>query len=177
MKLLLPILLAVIGLVGGAAAGWFLKPAPPAEETCLDENGAPMDPEICAEKKAEEEDAALAEPAPAEPDGPPPEFFRFDRPFVVPVMADQRVGSLIVASLSLEVETGKLDAVNGREPRIRDAMLRVMFDHAYEGGFNGDFTADYVMKDLRRNLLTAARKVAGSAVRDVLVIEIFRQDQ
>jgi len=34
-----------------------------------------------------------------------------------------------------------------------------------------------VLRDLRRNLLTATRKVAGPNVRDVLVEEIMRQDQ
>lgn len=178
MKLLLPIILALVGVVGGAAAGWFLKPAPPPEpEVCLDADGVEMEPEVCAEQKAHEDEAKMAEPAAVEPEGPPPEFMKFERPFVVPVMANQRVGSLIVATLSLEVETGKLDAATSREPRLRDALLRTLFDHAYAGGFNGDFTADYVMKDLRRNLLIAGRKVAGSAIRDVLVVDIFRQDQ
>jgi hypothetical protein len=177
-KLLLPILLAVLGVVGGAGAGWYLKPAPPspAPEPCFDEKGVELEPEVCADRRAAEAEAAMAEPTPAEPEGPAPDFFKFDRPFVVPLMAKDRVGALMVTSLSVEVENGRLDQVGGREPRLRDALLRVLFDHAYAGGFEGDFTADYVMKDLRRNLLTAARKVAGSAVRDVLVVDIYRQD-
>ena len=65
MKMLLPVLLALVGLVGGAAAGWFLKPAPPVEDACVDENGEALDPEACADMKAQAEEEALAEPAPA----------------------------------------------------------------------------------------------------------------
>jgi hypothetical protein len=177
-KLLLPLVLAILGVVGGAGAGWFLKPAPVVEpEPCLDDAGEPLEPEVCEERRAAEEEAAMAEPAPVDPDAPAPEFFRFDRPFVVPLMGQGRVAALMVASVSIEVETGQLPAVEAREPRLRDAMLRVMFDHAYAGGFDGDFTAAYVMKDLRRNLLAAARKVAGAPVRDVLVVDIYRDDQ
>jgi len=180
MKLLLPVLLAVIGLVGGAAAGWFLKPAPPPEpEVCLDASGAELPPEDCPEHKAAADEAALGEPTP-EGEGDPAdksEFVKLERQFIVPVMADQKVAAMAVVGLSVEVAPGHVEDVLSREPRVRDALLRVLFDHAYSGGFNGDFTAEYVLRDLRRNLLTATRKVAGPNVRDVLVEEIMRQDQ
>lgn len=179
MKLLLPVLLAVIGLVGGAAAGWFLKPAPPPEpEVCREASGAELPPEDCPAPEAGAEEA-LGEPTP-ETQGDPKdksEFVKLERQFIVPVMADQKVAAMAVVGLSVEVAPGHVEDVLSREPRVRDALLRVLFDHAYSGGFNGDFTAEYVLRDLRRNLLAATRKVAGPNVRDVLVEEIMRQDQ
>ena len=191
MKLLLPVLLAVIGLVGGAAAGWFLKPAPPPEpEVCLDAGGAALPPEACPKPEAAADEAAQGEPTPEaegsqgeptpEAEGDPTdksEFVKLERQFIVPVMADQKVAAMAIVGLSVEVAPGHVEDVLSREPRVRDALLRVLFDHAYSGGFNGDFTAEYVLRDLRRNLLTATRKVAGPNVRDVLVEEIMRQDQ
>lgn len=175
MKLLLPVLLAVIGLVGGAAAGWFLKPAPPPEpEICLDASGAETP---CPEAAPDEE--ALGEPTP-EAEGDPKdksEFVKLERQFIVPVMAEQKVAAMVIVGLTVEVAPGHVEDVLSREPRVRDALLRVLFDHAYSGGFNGDFTAEYVLRDMRRNLLVAARKVGGPSVRDVLVDEIMRQDQ
>jgi len=180
MKLLLPVLLAVIGLVGGAAAGWFLKPAPPPEpEVCLDAGGAALPPEACPKPEAAADEAAQGEPTP-EAEGDPTdksEFVKLERQFIVPVMADQKVAAMAIVGLSVEVAPGHVEDVLSREPRVRDALLRVLFDHAYSGGFNGDFTAEYVLRDLRRNLLTATCKVAGPNVRDVLVEEIMRQDQ
>jgi flagellar FliL protein len=180
MKMLVVVLLAVIGVMGGAAAGWLLKPPPPVETACADpehaeghegEDAAACEPPVDYEKLATPAQANPANPADAS------EFFRFERPFIVPIMVNQRVASLLVVSLSVEVGPGQLDPVTAREPRLRDALLRALFDHAYAGGFNGDFTADYVMRDLRRGLLVAARKAAGDGIRDVLVVDIMRQDQ
>lgn len=175
-KILIPLILALFGAVGGAAAGYFLKP-PPEPEPCLDEHGAEIDAENCA---PEIDENALGEPyngEGGEQDENASEYVELDRQFIVPVVDEDRVASLIVLTLSIEVEPGKVDAVFAREPKIRDALLRTLFEHAYTGGFDGDFTADYVMKDLRRNLLIAARKIGGGAVRDVLVVDIIKQAQ
>jgi flagellar protein FliL len=172
MKILLPVILAVLGLVGGAAAGWLLKPPPPPEP-CLDDQGREQPQEMCAPAVDLE---ALAEPAPTPP-AEPAEYVKLDRPFVVPVMQDERIVALVVATLSIETPPGTAADVTAREPRLRDSLLRAMFDHAYAGGFTGDFTADYVMRDLRKGLLVAARTVVGPQVRDVLVVDIMRQDQ
>lgn len=181
MGKLLPVILAVVGLVGGAAAGWLMKPPPPVEATpCLDAEGREVPPEKVAEVCPPE--AGTAEPAgEEEPPAPDPaavsEYVKLDRQFVVPVMKDGAIDALMVLSLSVEVAPGTVEAVLSREPRVRDALLRALFDHAYSGGFDGDFTAEYVMRDLRKGLLKAARSVAGPDVRDVLVADIIKQQQ
>ncbi len=175
MKLLLPLALGLIGLVGGAGAGWYLKPPPPPAP-CLDAHGAEQDPSLCAE--AEPTDAELGEAAaPTENPKDASEFVKLDRQFIVPLVSEEKISSLVVLALAVEVAPGHVEDVMTREPRVRDALLRALFEHAYTGGFNGDFTAEYVLRDLRRNLLIAARKVSGEAVRNVLISDIIRQDQ
>jgi flagellar basal body-associated protein FliL len=175
MKRLLPILIALFGLVGGAGAGWWLKPPPaPEAEPCLDAEGHEQEPDPCAADEAADEEALEA---PYDGDyAELSEFVELRRQFIVPVVSQSEVASLVVLTLSLETEPGKVEPVLAREPKLRDALLRVLFDHAATGGFFGDFTAEPVMRDLRRNLRKAARLVAGPAVRDVLVTEIMRQD-
>ena len=181
LRLLIPVLLALFGVIGGAAAGWFLKPAPEPEqveaEACLDADGEPMDPEICAERDAAEREAALAEPYMGDEAASDSEFVDLERQFIVPVVNEDRVNSLVVLTLSIEVAPGSVEKVFTREPKLRDVLLRALFDHAYTGGFNGDFTVEHQMRELRRSLLVAARKVSGPDVRDVLVVDIIRQDQ
>ena len=97
--------------------------------------------------------------------------------FVVPVLEGGRVGALVVLALSLEVPVGQTDLVFTREPKLRDAFLRVLFDHANAGGFRGSFTDAATLVSLRRALLEAARKALGAdAVSDVLITDILRQD-
>lgn len=180
-KLLTPLLLALLGLAGGAGAGWMLKPPPPEAGSCLPEGegraaeapgegpGAVEAP-ACADEAAEA--AYEAKAAASDSD-----FVEFERQFIVPVVSEDGAGSLMVLTLGLEVEPDGAGAVARREPKLRDALLRALFDHAATGGFAGDFTAAAVMRDLRRNLAAEAKRVAGPAVRDVLVADIVRQDR
>lgn len=163
MRLLLPLLLGLAGLCGGALAGHLLRPAPP-EET------APA-----PEARPEATGDPLA-PLPVQDPAKAWDYVKLDNQFVVPVMADGRVDALVILSISLEVRPGQGTAVLQREPKLRDAFLRALFEHERTGGFAGTFTAARAMAELRLALLKAARAVAGEAVNDVLVTDILRQD-
>jgi len=64
-----------------------------------------------------------------------------------------------------------------REPKLRDSFLRVLFDHANMGGFEGNFTNAQVLGRLRAALREVAQQDLGVDVaQDVLIVEIARQD-
>ena len=148
MRKLLPLLLALIGLACGVGAGLMLRPheEPQSDET--PEEAAPQDRE----------------------------YVKLPNQFVVPVLQDGRVSAMVVMALSLEVSAGQSEAVFSREPKIRDAFLQVLFDHANSGGFRGSFTDGSNLILLRRSLHEAARETLGDIVSDVLITEIGRQD-
>lgn len=158
MKKLLPILLIIIGLGGGGAAGFVLRPAP---EPLTEE-------EIIEQEKAAEE-AKAEDPA-------APVYVKLNNQFIVPVVIKDRVASLVVLSISLETPPDSSEKVYATEPKIRDAFLRVLFDHAYAGGFQGQFTASPKLDTLVGHLLTVAQKITDGLVSDVLITEIVRQD-
>ncbi|MDJ0627398.1 MAG: flagellar basal body-associated FliL family protein [Rhodobacter sp.] len=158
---LLPLLLAVVGLGGGLGAGYLLRP-PPAEET---------DVTPCGEIEAPAQTAERADTPDATHD-----YVKLNNQFVVPIVDKGRVGSLVVMALSLEVSAGQTELVYEREPKLRDAFLQVMFDHANAGGFSGVFTGSSRMSVLRNALREVAQKTLGPAVSDVLIIDFVRQD-
>ena len=162
---LVPVILALGGLGAGVGAGLALRPAP--EVTVAD--GA---------HDAEDTDSHIA--AAAEPKGEDPDaahdYVKLNNQFVVPVVDDGRVISLVVLSLTLEVELGQTAAVFEREPKIRDAFLQVLFDHANTGGFQGSFTNNTRMTVLRNSLRETAQRTLGPTVSDVLIMDIIRQD-
>lgn len=160
-RLLLPILLALLGIGAGAAAGYFLRPAPPAAA----EAGTEAAPTAQAAGTESAEGGAASS-----------EFVKLNNQFIVPDVEDGAIVSLVVLSLSLEVATGGTEAVYAAEPKLRDALLQVLFDHANAGGFRGDFTSAGQMEDLRRALLEAARRILGPTVKVVLISDIARQD-
>jgi flagellar protein FliL len=150
MRKLLPVLLAILGLAAGVGAGLALRPAPdPALEP---EVAAPEEPEV------------------------PPEYVKLNNQFVVPVVDEGRVVSMVILSLSLEVTPGSTEAVFAKEPKLRDVFLQVLFEHANAGGFNGSFTDGANMVLLRRALLETAMATMGDVIHDVLIIDIVRQD-
>lgn len=186
MKKLLPIILLLIGAGGGVGAGLFLRP-PPAEpemaaacgegeaECAPTEAGGDM-----SDGEAAPEEQAMAEPAEAgneeaAPSGGGPEYVALQRQMIVPIVSDDQVISLVVMSLSIEVEAGFSNDVYDREPKLRDAFLQVLFRHANTGGFSGDFTSGEKMADLRRALNSAAAQVLGPVAIQVLVTDILRQ--
>jgi flagellar protein FliL len=182
LRLILPVVLLVLGAAGGVGAGLMLGggdgSADEAAAGAADGHGS--------------EDAAHAEPAEDGPgagagdghgagDSPAAasglsEYVRLNNQFVVPIVQGGSVRSLVVMSLTLEVDVGRNSAVFDREPRLRDAFLRVMFAHANAGGFDGSFTQASVMDPLREALAEAARGILGPMLRDVLIVDITRQD-
>lgn len=167
MKKLLPILLVLLGLGGGAAGGYFLRPEPEPEATA-EEDGATV--ATCAPTGDAGAEIAETPDAAAQV-----EYVKLNNQFVVPVMNGGDIRSLVILSLSVEVEAGQAEVVYTREPKLRDAFLRVLFDHANTGGFDGSFTESGTIESLRRGLRAAAREIIGPTSRDVLILDIIRQ--
>lgn len=154
MGKILPILMLALGSGAGIFGGKLMLPEP--------------DP-VTTEEIVEPQDVAPEEPSDVE-------YVKLNNQFVVPVIAEGRVISLVVLALTVEIKLGEREAVYAREPRLRDAFLQVMFDHANIGGFDGAFTNSSSMDTLRHALKTVAVDSLGPTVKDVLITDIVRQD-
>jgi len=163
LRKLLPLVLASIGLGGGIVGGVMLRPTPAQDHS--------------AEADAENGHAAAEDETEADHgETGLPEYVKLNNQFVVPVVEKGRVASMVVLSLSLEVEAGLSEVVYEREPKLRDVFLQVLFDHANTGGFSGSFTDGANLVVLRTSLHEAAALVLGTTVKDVLITDIARQD-
>ncbi|MDR7126843.1 flagellar basal body-associated protein FliL [Pseudorhodobacter sp. 4114] len=159
MRKLLPLLLILLGAGAGVGAGFFLRP-PPA---------AAVEGEHGTEADAQEDHAEAASDQ-------LPEFVKLSNQFIVPVVEKNRIASLVILSLSLEVEPGGTERVFAQEPKLRDGILQLLFDHANTGGFRGSFTDADNLVILRRGLKEVAQRVLGEMVKDVLITDMIRQD-
>lgn len=156
MGKILPLLLALLGLGAGAGAGLMLRPAPDPAETHTEGEAPPEKAELPPEQQ--------------------PDYVKLNNQFIVPVVEEGRVASMVILSLSLEVTTGGSEKVYAVEPKLRDSMLQVLFDHANNGGFRGSFTDGSNLVLLRKALLEVGQSVLGEMVSDVLIVDIMRQD-
>ncbi len=161
--LLMPVAALAVGLGGGFGAGMFLKP-PPAE---------PAEEAAAEDAAAEETEAAPFTPPEPEQTA---EFAELGNQFVVPVVQNGAVRALVLVSVTLEVTEGGSETVHSLEPRLRDAFLQVLFDHANAGGFDDRFTQNDRMSLLRQALREAAHRLLGPILRDVLIVDMVRQE-
>lgn len=190
LKKLLPVLLALVGLGLGVAVGKVFQPVPEpasmAEAAAVSaETGQAKVQEATATPEASGETAGAAHGEPAEaghePDAgeegaPTHDYVKLNNQFVIPVVEDGQVASMVIMSLSLEVSPGGSELVYAMEPKLRDELLQVLFDHANSGGFRGAFTETTNMVVLRDALRESAIKTLGAQVTDVLITDIARQD-
>lgn len=162
MGKLLPLVLMILGGAAGGGAGILFKPEP--QQMCAEDD---KDGEHCEEGMQSNG---------RDEHGDELDYVAMKNQFVVPVIQDELVRSLVVLSLSLEAKPADTTNLFSKEPRIRDAMLRVLFDHSNMGGFDGAFTESGRLTVLRVALLEAARSVAGDAVLDILITDVARQE-
>lgn len=173
MKKIIPILFLITGLGVGAATGLLLGPSADEEGHAKDLDGNPDLSDHGAKTGMVTSEAGHG----AEKDAPGEyEYLKLTKQFVVPVVEENEVSSLVTMSLSLETRPGISEAFYEMEPKLRDGFLRVLFDHANIGGFNGEFTRSDNLDTLRKSLLEVARKELGDDVSRVLIMSVNRQD-
>ena len=172
-KLLFPLILAAVGVGGGIGAGLALRPDPvevAQANPCGDPNAADTSHAEATHDMDEDGHGAKDEAEAAR------EYIKLNNQFVVPVVADDMVDSLVVMSLSVEIANGQGEVIYTREPKLRDAFLQALFDHANIGGFDGAFTDANNLDVLRMALTETAQSIAGDVVSSVLITDIARQD-
>jgi hypothetical protein len=190
MKKLIPMLIPVVALVGGVAAGEMLRPAPEGANHAAAEASAegPGSPEADGHAAEKADDHAAPEPADdhdASPaaaadhgggDGAAAEgWFTFPSQFFVPLMRNGDMGAVMILTLTIETPGAELAAMEQQEHRLRDALLRELLIHANTGGFDGNFTSEARLAPLRERLQKAAQASTDLTVKAVLIEDIARQ--
>lgn len=164
---LLPVLLALVGTGIGIGAGVALRPPPEP----------PMEIHPCGPGDDMMAEETETEPAEEEvTDSTQNEFVRFSNQFVVSVVDDDKIVALVVMSLNVEVLPGNTEEVFRQQPKLRDAFLQIMFNHANIGGFDGAFTDTNKMTLLRNALLETARRQLGEPIVAIHIQDLVRQD-
>ena len=162
LRKIIPILLALTGLFAGIGVGLLFKTTDELTDLAPGDEvgGAPH----------------LSEGVKSDDIGKASEYVKMSNQFIVPVLREGKVTAMVILTLSIEVKHGTTDLVYAREPKLRDALLQVLFDHANSGGFKGDFTDSANLIILRAALKEIAQNTIGNDVIDVLVTDLARQD-
>jgi flagellar basal body-associated protein FliL len=147
MKFPVAVIGVALGLAVGGAAGSYWYMAPA--------QGAPA-------QEVQDDDAA---------------YIDLERKFVVPLVRGNRVRSLVVIDLRLEVRRSAEGRAQEMKPKVRDVFLDTLYAMAVAGSFDGDLYSNNVQGEMRARLLEAARQVLQDDARAILIGELLRQDQ
>lgn len=160
LKKVLPLLSLLAGLAGGGATAIVLMPDTSADHG--EDNHA----------KASE----AGSEHPAAPDPNSLEIVKLPNQFVVPVILNNRVRSMVILTVALEVDVAQADVVRTREPRLRDTFLDELFNLAAIGGFKDDVISRETLDIVRTALTKRAQESLGLDAVTVLVTDMARQD-
>ncbi len=175
MRLILPILLALIGVAAGGAVGYYYvsaKKASETETTAADpeatDAGAPDEAALEAvggRRYALQEAAADSE------------YLPLSRKLIVPFERRNGRKAYVAVDVTLEMGPGESDFATLHEPKVIDAFLRVLINFAATGAFDDTGQASATLDELNAELLSAAEAVLGSRIRGVLIANILTQDE
>lgn len=167
MYKILSVLILLIGISAGAASGFFYKSLVSAQN---------LQPESVLNLDQDKANRRLAQNVGSGSLKPMSEFVKLSDQFFIPIVNDHSVQGMMAMSISLEAPLGRNDEIRHLEPKLRDALLQVLFDHANIGGFSGKFTQARNMEILRSNLFDVAKRILGQDIKSVLITDIARQD-
>ena len=180
IKKILGSALLIVSVVGGAVAADFVKHRAPSEEASHDKKKSKGDSHGKTDKKGKAgkkdkkggskggDDASMI-------DGP--SYLKFKRQFVVPVMKGKEIEALVIMNLNYELDGSAPDNIYSFEPKLRDAIIRELLTLSDKGIFGADLTTPQNYEKLRSTLLEAGQQVIPEGIRDVLILDIARQDQ
>lgn len=183
MRRLVPILVVVLGLGAGIGAGVALKPANKVGANESAENGAGAEKEKGKSDVADKDGKGKAIPDPGATEAPKDETKVKERTYVsigtqtiIPVVEGERTRALMLFELAVDVDPSAHDQAVMLEPRLRDAFLRELLKMSSTGAFSETYTEDWVIDELRKNLGNAARRFLGDGMREILVLDVIRQE-
>lgn len=172
MRLILPILLAIIGVAAGGAVGFMYKSAQlekKAMEAAENETDADGAASMDEAEPAEEMDASRA----AAEDS---EYLPLSRKLIVPFVRGNGRKAYVAVDVTLEIGPGETEFATAHEPKIIDAFLRTLINFAATGAFEDPSQASFTLDELNEELFKAAKSVLGERVRSVLIANLLTQD-
>lgn len=170
MKLLIvAVLVFVSSLAGVLGASLILPSAPAASE---DASHAP-------EKSEENGNSHQSDSHRAPADKPRSEdliYFKFSREFVVPIMRDGEVKSLVILNMQIEADPSVSDVLFRTEPKLRDNIMTTLISLSHETSSLQNFAEVSNFETIRALVLQNLKEVVPEGLSNVLIVDIGRQD-
>ena len=103
-------------------------------------------------------------------------YFKFTREFVVPIMHDRRVESLVIININLEADSDISSKLFAMEPKIRDNIMTTLIELSNDGHTFDNITDVESYETIRAMVLMNLQKAIPTGIENVLIVDIAQQD-
>lgn len=189
MKNIITAIIAIVCIVVGGVGGSFLRsmssgssePKAHAEKT--DEGGHGEKKE---EGHGEKKDDHAKKPEKKDAHGADPHggggatseviYYKFTREFVVPIIRNGRVSSLVILNLNLEADASISQKLFEMEPKLRDNIMTTLITLSNDGTTFESMTSVENYESIRSMVLSNLKSVVATGINNVLIVDLAKQD-
>jgi len=104
------------------------------------------------------------------------EYFKFTREFVVPIMRESRVESLVILNINLEVDASEIQKLFAMEPKIRDNIMTTLIELGNDGSTLESIATLENYESIRATVLLNLQKILPNGIRNVLIVDMAKQE-
>lgn len=104
------------------------------------------------------------------------EYYKFTREFVVPIMRDETVRSLVILNINLEVDAGMNNELFSMDPKLRDNIMTTLVGLGNDGVTLERMTSAESYETIRSMVKKNLSSVVASGIKNVLIVDLGKQD-
>lgn len=103
-------------------------------------------------------------------------YFKFSREFVVPLMRDDKVKSLVILNINIEVDANATAGLFAQEPKLRDNIMMSLIELSHDGVTLDNITDVESFETIRSVLVKNLKKIAPEGIKNVLILDVGKQE-
>ncbi|GAB5455948.1 MAG: hypothetical protein Hens2KO_21770 [Henriciella sp.] len=182
MKLILTSVVAIIFIALGSFAGVMLKAPSSAAAAGVDkaaekdDHGDHKDDAKKDDYGDEKKDAKKGDKYAKSGGSGSSEYYKFSREFVVPVMRNDQVKSLVILHINLEADSSTVDDLFSEEPKLRDNIMTTLIGLSNDGRTLEEPTQIDNYEMIRSMVLMNLKDSVSDGIKNVLIVDMAKQD-
>lgn len=103
-------------------------------------------------------------------------YYKFTREFVVPIIRNGKVSSLVILNLNLEADAEISQKLFEMEPKLRDNIMTTLITLSNDGTTFESMTSVENYETIRSMVLQNLKSVIASGINNVLIVDLAKQD-
>ena len=103
-------------------------------------------------------------------------YYKFSREFVVPIMREGRVKSLVILNINLEADNSISQELFSMEPKLRDNIMTTLVTLSNDGATLENITDPESYETIRSMVLYNLKDVINKGIKNVLILDMAVQN-